>query len=198
MSIAVIIGLLWAVAPEVTGWAARTMPDLPRRAMYVWSLPILAICALLVRWGRESLSKTAVNRRAIAVGMLMFAGQFLLQVGANVMSLPFDATIVLHLLVWFLTLSTSALFIERKLWPATLLMMLAFVYSAARPADVWHAMAVANLGLAFNFVVAWSRPAEDRAYRNRVIREHLEARRRDGRRHRSVSKDAERDGRAPP
>jgi hypothetical protein len=175
MAAALFIGMLWCVGPWATGKGLERWPDFPRQHMYWSTTVVLAVGALVARWGKESLMKTQVNRRFISACMIMFAAQFVLEIGANISGLATKAAAVLHILVWFMSLCMASAFIEKKLWPATVAMMIAFFYASAYPDRVWIAMSASNSILLVNFLLAWRRPKEDREYRNQRIREGFEA-----------------------
>ena len=78
-----LLGIMWTITPQFVGWYERRWPDYPYWATYVWSVGIIFVGLVLVRWGRESLTKTAVNRRMVASGMVAFAAQLTLQVGCH-------------------------------------------------------------------------------------------------------------------
>lgn len=174
MGAAIILGTVWSIMPLVTGWMLARRPDFPRHHMYWWTTAVLVMGAGVVRWGRESLSKTSVNRRFIAAGMMMFASQFVIEVGSNIANVSYLLTAVMHIAVWFMTLCFASAFIERKLWPATIVMMSCFFYACAKPEQVWYAMSVGNAFLLVNFSVAWRQP-EDHEYRKARVRAEIEA-----------------------
>src|SRR5262249_47262438 len=147
----------------------------PRQQMYWWTLGIAAIGLAVVRWGRESMMKTSVNRRMIGAGMIMFASQFVFEVGANLANVSVAITAVLHLAIWFMTVSFVAAFVEKRLWPAAVVMLLAFWYACARSDQVWYAMSVANFFLLVNFGLAWRNPDEDREYTKQRFRAEIDA-----------------------
>jgi serine/threonine-protein kinase len=167
MSATAILGVIWTIAPELLGWLHREMPDASPRTMYGFTVAISAIGYGVFLWGRESLTKTVVNRRIIATGMLLFATQLLLEIGCTLLGIPFATTLVLHLFVWSVMATIVTVFIDRKLWPTTGVMMAAFLYAAARPEHVFHAMSLADFVLLVNAVVAWSNLEEDTAYTKR-------------------------------
>lgn len=59
-------------------------------------------------------------------------------------------------------------FIERKLWPMTIVMMAGFIFAAARPELVWHTMSFVDFVFLVNVLVAWTNVAEDREHTKRV------------------------------
>jgi serine/threonine-protein kinase len=174
MGAAIIVGTVWSLTPVATGKMIEAFPNVPREQMYWWTGSVLLFGVGVVRWGRESLMKTAVNRRFVSACMIMFASQFVLEIGANLAGIPVVMTAVLHIAVWFMALCMAYTFIEKKLWFATVAMAAAFFYACLHPHHVWWAMSAANVLLLLNFLVAWRDPG-DREYRNRIIRRWIEA-----------------------
>ena len=128
----------------------------------------------VVIWGRESLSKTAVNRRTQAAAMLMFATQLALQVGGNVLGLPLVTIFVLYLYCWFFSAAVFALFVDRRVWPSAAGYFVAFLGACIAPQHVWKMMSASNLVLMINVVIAWSRPQEDSSYVKDRMRQRIE------------------------
>lgn len=168
MFVTAMLGVVWTVAPEVLAILHRERPEASPRIMFAFTIAVAGFGAGAVWWGRESLSKTAVNRRIIATGMILFATQLLLELGGMLLGLPLATTLVLHLFVWSVMMVIATVFVERKLWPTMIVMMAAFLYAAANPAHVWHAMSSADFVLLINVLLAWSNYGEDREYTMRV------------------------------
>jgi eukaryotic-like serine/threonine-protein kinase len=174
MGAAIIVGSVWSTMPLVTGKMLEWFPTFPRQHMYWWTGGVLLFGVAVVRWGRESLMKTAVNRRFVSACMVMFASQFVLEVGGNLLGLPVITVAVLHLAVWFMALCMVSAFIEKKLWFSAAVMGAAFLYACAAVNHVWWAMFVGNAFLLVNFGLAWRDPS-DRLYRNQRIRAEIDA-----------------------
>jgi hypothetical protein len=107
--------------------------------------------------------------------MIMFASQYVVEIGANLAGMSITMTAVFHLAVWFMSLCMTAAFIEKKLWFATAGMMIAFLFACAYPDRVWLAMSAGNVVLLANFLLAWRDPVADREYTNQRIRAEIEA-----------------------
>lgn len=176
---AALLGVLWTISPQVVGWFHRHYDGPPHWLMYAATVLTLGVFSLLGLWGRESLSKTIVNRRMVATIMLMFAAQLTLQVAGHLLRLP-DATLqVLHLFCWFMSIAAFAILIDFRFWPSMVIYLAAFLFAAARPSQCFNAMSVASLLMLVNLLVAWSRPREAA----RRVRERVERRRAAQRRH---------------
>jgi hypothetical protein len=175
MAVATILGTFWTFTPLATGLMLERYPSFPRKHMYWWTVGVIVIGALVVKWGRESMMKTSVNRRMIGAGMIMFASQFVFEVGGNLANLSVITTAVLHLAIWFMTVAYASAFVEKRLWPSAGAMAIAFWYACVRNDHVWYAMSVANFFLLVNFALAWRSPEEDREYRKQRFRQEIDA-----------------------
>jgi eukaryotic-like serine/threonine-protein kinase len=174
MSATAMLGIFWTIAPEIAGLLERRYPNYEHWWMYIATLSITVLGFFVATWGRESLTKTAVNRGLLAVGLINFSGQFAVQVGGHLLDLPKSSTLVLHLLVWWLSTTMLAAFIDRRLWPSSAWFLLGFVVASARPDIKWHVMTATDFGLLLNILIAWSRPDEDRGFFRRRMKERID------------------------
>jgi hypothetical protein len=149
------LSAVWMAAPQVAAHFEGREPIDPSLLMYAWT----ALCVLMVmaasRWGRESLSKTAVNRSIRAAIFVGFAPQFALEVGGSLLKLPIAYVVVLHFLVWFSMLLAVSVLLDRRLWPSALGYLLSFVLLCVVPSWRWHVMSLAHFVLFANIAVAW-------------------------------------------
>jgi hypothetical protein len=171
MAAAVMMGVVWTVLPEVIHHLAIDRREVPSTWLYAGTLGLIALGGLIVVWGRESLMRTLVNRRAVATVMLGLAAQLTLQVGGHVLGLTLPQLMALHLFTWLVAVSTFSVLVDRRLWPSVVVFLVAFVVAATRPSLTLHLMALSDLALLVNFVVAWVQPAEDRGYVNDRMKE---------------------------
>ena len=157
-----VLGMVWTAAPLVISAVDRTYPDAPYWWIYLITGVISAIASLVVLWGRQSLTKTTVNRRLVAAGAITFAAQLALQLGCHMLGISKVAVTVLHLFEWWLVVSFLALMIDRRFWVPASGFLAAFIAACAIPAQRWNLMSGANLVLLVTFLVAWWQPIEDR------------------------------------
>lgn len=156
------MGFFWTVAPQIAGYLARRRPDYPHWVMYLWSGGAVLLVATVTLWGRESLSKTEVNRRLIAITFVTFASQLGLQVGCHAMHLAVTPTSILHMVVWATLLAVYAVTIDVRFFAPVAVTWLGFFVACVEPEQVWNMMSLANFSLLVTFLVAWWRPYEDR------------------------------------
>lgn len=157
-----LLGLIWTVTPEVLALRHPSAHENePHWVMYAFTMIVVAVGTLIALWGRESLTKTLVNRRALATVMINFGAQFALEVGGRVAKMPFWSIIHLHVFLWFVVVTFVAVFLDRRFWPAAIGFLVAFGVIAAVPHAMWHAIAFGNFVLWVNGLVAWGRFGED-------------------------------------
>lgn len=174
------LGIFWTGAPQIAGYLHRRRPDYPHWVMYLWSVAAVVMVAVVVAWGRESLSKTAVNRRLVAITYVTFATQMGLQVGCYLLHLPVAPTVILHMVVWAALLAIYAVTIDQRFFFPVAVTWGAFFVACVAPSLAWDMMSLSNFSLLVTFLVAWWRPWEDRP-------RYLEAQRRKRERPDSVS-----------
>lgn len=155
--VSTLLGVIWSSAPQAAAVLERRNPGgfVSTNMMYVWSFGLVTICGLVYLWGRESMSKTAINRSMIAIGMMSFALQLLLEVGTNIMGLPWRTSLVLHFVVWAGIGVALAVFLDKRFFFAAAGYCGAFLLAAAMPQHLWHWMSLANGILTLNFVFLW-------------------------------------------
>jgi eukaryotic-like serine/threonine-protein kinase len=177
LSAAMMLGTMWCVFPQFASWLYQREGGFPYWAMYLTSTGIFGLCALVGLWGRESLSKTVVNRRMLACVFLMFAGQLTLQLGGHLLHMDYPTLWVMHLFSWFMSLCAFSVLVDTRFWPSILAFLAGFVFSSIRPSQIFNVMTFVNLALLVNLAVAWSRPMEDRGYFQMRVRERIEKKR---------------------
>jgi serine/threonine-protein kinase len=161
VTVTAVMGVIWTITPQVVGWYEKRTPDAPHWVMYAWSTAIIFVGLLLVRWGRESLTKTSVNRRMIATGMMAFAAQLTLQVGCNVLGVSRIHLAALHMLAWGIA-SASVAMVEPRFWFVVSGFFLSFIGAARWPEHRWDFMSVSTFILLVVVLRAWWKPYEDR------------------------------------
>jgi serine/threonine protein kinase len=155
-----ILGVLWTISPQLVGRLELRYPDYSAWQMYAWTVGVIFLGLLVVLWGRESLTKTMVNRRILATGMTAFAGQLTLQVGGHVLGMPRPSIEILLMLVWGTALVLAAS-VEPRFWTSVGGFYLAFIVACRWPDRRWDMMSLSTALLVYNFLRAWWRPLED-------------------------------------
>lgn len=159
--VAAVLGVIWTVTPQVLGVFERRHPVHAPWIDYACTAAVAAFGGLIVLWGRESLMKTSVNRRLVALGAVIFANQLMLQVGGNVLGLAPPITNILVVALWGAVMSFYAAVFDRRFWGPVTGFFVAFLLACRWPERRWDVISASNLVLLVTFVVAWWRPKED-------------------------------------
>ena len=115
----------------------------------------------VVRWGRESLSKTLVNRRMITTGVLTFGAQLVLQIGCQLHGLSVTTSLVLMPVLWAATTSTFAATVDKRFWVPVAGFVAAFLLGCKWPEQRWNLLSGSNFIILVTFIIAWWNPTED-------------------------------------
>lgn len=99
----------WQFFPEVepTHWLGGMLP-----------LALIVLGTPLVIWARDSLSKTATNRRFVAATFLVLLGQAVLSLGCWLTGIEASHTATLYFFLWFFGAAMVTATLEIKLFPA--------------------------------------------------------------------------------
>jgi serine/threonine-protein kinase len=157
--VGVVLAVLWSATPLVAMPLESRFASLPRstfvRGMYGWTIALMLASGSIAFWARDSLGRTSFNRRIFGSIFVVFTSQLALLVGAVLMGFSAMQTITLLLLVWFIAASVLTVTLDRRLYPAAIAYLLAFVAIAADPSLRWGAIACANAVLALVAAIAW-------------------------------------------
>ncbi|MGZ3476453.1 MAG: serine/threonine-protein kinase [Polyangiales bacterium] len=116
----------------------------------------LALLAIgLGYWARESMLKTAVNRRLSASLLLAFVAQIIVEVGFWAAGQSATTAHWVHIAIWFAILGSVVINLERGLWPSLVAIAIVFVAAGFFPAAIYLGMSVANAVLVINAVAVW-------------------------------------------
>ena len=172
----VVLGLSWTVLPIIAYFQERGRSDLVnRRAVMVGMVVQLATAAALSFWARDSLSRTAINRRLVGTIGVALGAQLALLAASSVLGVEYRATRPILMLVHTVVCTLGALAMERRFWPSAVGFGVAFVLGCIAPDITYLFAGLANFGLTINVVVLWGRLREDVV---NPLRERQEARRR--------------------
>ncbi|WP_428261303.1 serine/threonine protein kinase [Haliangium sp.] len=151
-----IVGLTWVLSPIATALSTGATLDAPGHpAMMGYSVFAAIEFALLVLVFRRSLLTSLVNRRLCAVTTAMLLAQGLLYLGAELLGVLPAVAQCFHIFLWMCVVTIMALAIERRLWPAAVGMLLAFLLSAHWPGLRMWMRAGANTLLLANALMIW-------------------------------------------
>ena len=161
MFLAVILGTIVTIAPLVSYFSGGALGIKGYPEMATWSAGLLCIVVALGVWARDSLMKTAINRRLLASTVGLFGFQIVLAFGGAALEIPIVTAQVLMVLIWATFATMIAIGIDARLAPCGVAYALAFLASAIWPDERHLAMAGSNL--VFLVTAAWVwRPASIR------------------------------------
>ena len=149
------LGVLWTLTP-LAGWYHHAHGGTVTHAISIsFSIAFLVIGGSLRFWARETMMKTALNRRlGLTVG-LHLSLQIVLTVGASLAGLSPEQTQHFLILMWALTQALLAAWLEPWFGLSAAVSALSFLVVAARPAWLYPAMALDNAVLTYVLVRVW-------------------------------------------
>lgn len=152
---AAIMGALWVATPLVRHFADSEWVRNTQSTLVVDVTQIVIVLAL-GWWARESMSKTAVNRRIFALMVVTFILQTMLGIGLAQTGVATTTIHWLHVFLWSTILATMTIFLERGMWPSAVITGLFFVAVAKRLEYLYLGMAVIDAVIVANLLLVWS------------------------------------------
>jgi tRNA A-37 threonylcarbamoyl transferase component Bud32 len=156
-ALGLVLGVLWTALPLVQHRYAY-LSSAPRYMVAMAAQ--IALLLALGRWARDTLRRTAFNRRIAATVLFAFVAQLTLAAGAWVMALPLGVLSTMFVFLWFVLAAHVAIVLDRRMAPMAAGYLVAFFVAARWPDWRWIAMSLSNLALTLN-VVAVGAPQED-------------------------------------
>ena len=147
-----VLGVLWTGLPLA---AALLQPAENRLLSMLAPLGVLVLLLAFGVWARESLNKTAFNRRFQGAAILTVSAMFVLHVAAAIANMPVAHVEIIQLLLCLAVAGMLALTADKCLWYATFGFGIAFLFAAARPDLRYFAATGANLGLSATLIWLW-------------------------------------------
>lgn len=150
--VAVVLALIWSAFPLGLWWLGK--PADYDRTMKV-DLIFVALVVGLGIWARDSLSKTALNRKTWAVLLSAPSLQITFALGAQRLGLDAPSTIPMHIFIWSVVAWLTVIALEWRFFPMALGYTVSWMVAATYPADAMLYAGLANLVLAANISVLW-------------------------------------------
>lgn len=160
--VTLVMSTIWTVGPLVAWWASLRWPDgddYP--AAIVFTVVLMAIGNAFGYWGRESLSRTAINRNLVTTVRVTIAAQLALFVGAWAAGVTYPQAHVLMFVLWGTGVALGANAVDRRLWPAAAAYAAAFAAVVVRPDLRYPATSAANFVLFLAAMAIWARVRDD-------------------------------------
>ena len=158
--LAVVLGGLWTLLP-LLGAVGHSSLFASYDAMMVWPFALMLVVGLAVLWARDSLTRTAINRRLAAAMFLVLVAQAIMLVGLRWLGVSEIAASALHPFLWFCVTSMLVITVNRRLLPTAVVQMAAFLVAARWPQLRFYALSAGNGALAVNAATIW-RPRSPR------------------------------------
>lgn len=153
--IASILGALWIASPLVRHFSKNPLFRSHWGTLIIDVSQIVLILGLGY-WARESMLKTAVNRRLSAVMVITFVAQGILGLGLWQVGIDPQTIHWAHLFLWSLMLGVMAIFLEPGMWPSAVLTAVWFLVAAKRLEYLYLGMALVDTFIVANLLAVWS------------------------------------------
>jgi eukaryotic-like serine/threonine-protein kinase len=183
LTLATALSALWIGTPLWAEMRYRSGGQITHDSALIATLILFGAAIILGLWGRESLTKTLINRRLIAGVTMVFVAQLALQLGARLAGIAPETTLTLHFFSWFVVTSMLAVGVDARLSPTAAGYLISFFVVARWPWLRFIMMSVSNGVLLINTVIAWG-SLEEAKERINKIKDHVDRR---SRQHKSVS-----------
>jgi len=151
-----IFGTLWTVTPLVGWWRHVRGGGAPTQLVtFVLALGFLFLGFALFAWAKDSLTKTALNRRVARTLMVYLTAQMVLSVGTWLAGIPPERSFVLVIFTWSLTEAMMAVWIEPWLALPAATCAATFILGSSRPGWVYPLASLDNALLTYVLVRVW-------------------------------------------
>jgi hypothetical protein len=155
--------VLWTASP-LAGWLAvrRGYASTSLLALVSPAVVSLALGLAAFAWARETLSRTAVNRRLARTFAVYLVEQIVLSLAGWMTDMPLLTLHRLFLFAWGLTYSMIAVWLEAAFAVPAAACMVSLLLASAYPALLYPLMAVCNLAFTVVVLAVWF-PRQDLA-----------------------------------
>jgi serine/threonine-protein kinase len=155
-----VLGAIWTILPLVL--SGRPAPA-DHWGIFWFPVVFLVVGGGFALWARDSLMKTAFNRRASAVVALALVAQGVLALGTMMAGIPVPAVLPLEFFLWFCILAMMTITMEWRLWPSALGYLATFfgvAWAHAHAGENYlryglYLMAVGHACMTLNVLVIW-------------------------------------------
>jgi eukaryotic-like serine/threonine-protein kinase len=153
--IASVMGTLWVASPLVRHFGRHDWFRTGRSTLFVDVVQI-GLTLYLGYWARESMMKTAVNRRMFLTLLVTFVAQTILGIGLLRFGVTPETIHWLHMFLWGSVLAVFAIHTEPGLWPAALVAGLYFIGIVGHFEYLYLGMAIVDAIIMTNLILVWS------------------------------------------
>lgn len=151
--VAGVLGILFVVLPLLAEIRPRSSPL--RAYPELYSLVFVVVIGGFGWWARETMMKTAVNRRLFLTFILVFAGQAAIDAGARRYGMTLAELELFNVGLWVVSAAMIAITLERRLVPTAIAYAVVFALVVIAPAPRLYWVALGNLVFTINTVAIW-------------------------------------------
>jgi eukaryotic-like serine/threonine-protein kinase len=148
--IASIMACVWIVLPLAGQYVGLSIERLSYRPMLLGTAGFFVVVLALMVWARESMTRTAVNRRTMASVVFVLVAQLILHGAGWRLGIEPVALLTLNIFLWFSAAGFLAITVDIHLAPVALGYLAALVMAVLRPDLILFAIAGGNLVLFVN------------------------------------------------
>jgi eukaryotic-like serine/threonine-protein kinase len=155
MFLGIVFGSIWTTAPLLLWCMSDRVAVSPYAVAIVTPLVFLLIGHLAFVWARDTLMKTALNRRLMRTGGVFLIGQCLLAVGGWGASLPLHALYLVTMFTWALTFGLLSIWAEAWFAILAVTCTVTFLVATWLPSLLYPFMSLDNLVFTVVLVRFW-------------------------------------------
>lgn len=149
------LGTIFSAMPLVL-WAVIDVNFLASyKQLMIWTGMMLGFSTIIGVASYRIISASVLNQRLYSLLMIVLIAQLVLEWGLWRASFPPQATVLIHLFVWFFAVAGAAATIEKRMVPATLCYLAFFIALAERPGWEIQAFSLPHIALTVNALVVW-------------------------------------------
>jgi serine/threonine protein kinase len=158
-----VLGVFWTLLPLAGLWFYQFQGNESHRNFILTAVTVLVVALGLGIWARESLMKTALNRRIAASIIFLILAEILLITVNYILGVDPIRTMVYNLFLWAVIAWMAVISIEWRIFVAALGYTAGFLLTVHDPGLRYYMMSAGNLVLMINCLVIWRRaPAPDK------------------------------------
>ena len=154
-----LVGATWVCGPAIAFFHEGSEDSWP--LTFLWNGGMFAFIIIAGLWARESMTKTAFNRRVGAAVLLAIGAGLPLHLGNWLMGISAEDSQILGIAVWAIVTAYSAFAIDRRLIPTVVVATAAFLISCAYPGIRWPLISLLSAVLLVNAMWIWRLRRED-------------------------------------
>jgi hypothetical protein len=152
-----VLGVLWTLAPLALTQVVGIRTDQYWPGVLAPSLYLVLLFGMGV-WARDSMMRTAINRRVMATIALALVGQIAMTFGGMALTMSVHNIQIMTIFMWASVASMAAIAIDRRLFPAALGYLVTFGAAATWAHNTFQvlcAMSAGHLVTTINVLSIW-------------------------------------------